>query len=694
MKKLVFIFLIGIYSISINAQSCDSLRIILNAFHENANVSWHSLEIDSVNNRQISSSTNQLWDPLTQSFLPGTTEYFQWDTIGNQILQYKGTTRVMFEYDTTGRLIILDSASFDGTTWNTFSRLEYYFTVTDLDSTQLHFGFVNSIYMLDEQITWIYDSLSRLIQEKTEGYTNNIWQITKDVHTTYVAVLPGVVRTDSVFMNGTSGIYLNAVFAYNYNSPDSIAYTCYEYVFNPMFPSYSFQSWNKCGYTMWDRSFPSDHEGFWEYANFDSLCRVTHFESGEAALSYGRRTDCKEYYYVDCNSMIGLMTSNTNKICKGDSVLLSVNVYGGVPPYKYQWTSGGGISNDSVSHPLVFPTNTSSYICTVTDSNLISWTDTISIHVDPFVPANMYLLSIDNIGPCSSAEIATSPVIGTSFYWYLDGASLSNHDSILPIIYNGVYTLHLYSGVCPLQTDTLVMTQLTHPSPIVSFTEGCNQLFAHSNGPSTFEWYLHLDTIPFYSGDTLNITSSNNYNLIATDSLGCSSEKIWRSFELFQITPNFTQACNVSCLGWASVSGPFYYQPFSYLWTNGDTTSFTDSLCRGIIGVTVTTRLGCQLLAVDSCSSVSVPEILQPDQNLIEIYPNPSSSIITVDLNEAHLNFPLKLKVNDLLGRVVKEQIINESIFQFEVGNLTSGVYLISIFSNKEKITNRKLVIE
>jgi gliding motility-associated-like protein len=65
-------------------------------------------------------------------------------------------------------------------------------------------------------------------------------------------------------------------------------------------------------------------------------------------------------------------------ICVFDTVQLQAS--GGVG---YQWNPGTGLSADSIPDPLAFPSTTTSYILTVTDTNSCSKNDTLLISVNP-----------------------------------------------------------------------------------------------------------------------------------------------------------------------------------------------------------------------------------------------------------------------------------------------------------------------
>ncbi|TAH42766.1 MAG: hypothetical protein EYC69_04135 [Bacteroidetes bacterium] len=87
MKYIIILFIACISSYFSSAQSCDSTRLILHSFKSHPNVTWISLEIDSIVDNQIVSTTIKTWDAASQSFIGGQTSTIQWDTIGNQLFK-------------------------------------------------------------------------------------------------------------------------------------------------------------------------------------------------------------------------------------------------------------------------------------------------------------------------------------------------------------------------------------------------------------------------------------------------------------------------------------------------------------------------------------------------------------------------------------------------------------------------------
>ncbi len=170
-------------------------------------------------------------------------------------------------------------------------------------------------------------------------------------------------------------------------------------------------------------------------------------------------------------------TNDDFAICVFDTVQL--NTTGGV---QYLWDPGAGLSNDSIPNPLAFPSLTTRYIVTVTDTNNCSENDTLHITVNPLpsvdagedtticrkTPAFLratgaldYIWSpgtgLDN--PVSASPLATPD---SSLRYYLQGTDIHgciNYDSVyVTVIQLPEATGTPDDSICKFQlTDLAVM---------------------------------------------------------------------------------------------------------------------------------------------------------------------------------------------------------------------------------------------
>jgi endoglucanase Acf2 len=86
-----------------------------------------------------------------------------------------------------------------------------------------------------------------------------------------------------------------------------------------------------------------------------------------------------------------------------------------------------------------------------------------------------------------------------------------------------------------------------------------------------------------------------------------------------------------------------------------------------------------------SCSSLSLDDNIWG--NNIKIYPNPSSDTFNINSSQIELN---KIEIYSLLGKKLKEYSAIRSVYNIE--DLTSGLYLVKIYTNKGMFTIKKLI--
>jgi len=116
--------------------------------------------------------------------------------------------------------------------------------------------------------------------------------------------------------------------------------------------------------------------------------------------------------------------------------------------------------------------------------------------------------------------------------------------------------------------------------------------------------------------------------------------------------------------------------------TEGETISYA---CKFAFagGLAVTKYLSYQIGS--SCSSLSLDDNIWG--NNIKIYPNPSSDTFNINSSQIELN---KIEIYSLLGKKLKEYSAIRSVYNIE--DLTSGLYLVKIYTNKGMFTIKKLI--
>lgn len=143
----------------------------------------------------------------------------------------------------------------------------------------------------------------------------------------------------------------------------------------------------------------------------------------------------------------------------------------------------------------------------------------------------------------------------------------------------------------------------------------------------------------------------------------------------------------------ASVSATVGTAPYSYLWSDGQTTAIATGLDGGII-YTVT------VIDANGCTDTATVSTLFTSTDLIEtmtsfdVFPNPTNTTANVVLafEEA---LDVNIELVNVLGQVIftdRQEGATKVNLAYDVSNLSAGVYMVRIMANGQK-TSRRLVI-
>jgi hypothetical protein len=96
---------------------------------------------------------------------------------------------------------------------------------------------------------------------------------------------------------------------------------------------------------------------------------------------------------------------------------------------------------------------------------------------------------------------------------------------------------------------------------------------------------------------------------------------------------------------------------------------------------------------ISSFPTLSTSDFLT-DNNLINIYPNPTSSIITIDLGKQSSLIGSQIKIINLLGQDIYDSILSQEIVEINLSSIAAkGLYLVSIVNSEKKVIVIKKII-
>lgn len=289
-----------------------------------------------------------------------------------------------------------------------------------------------------------------------------------------------------------------------------------------------------------------------------------------------------------------------NEICFGDTVQL--NASGGL---FFVWDNPNTLSDDSIGNPLAFPSDTTVYHLTVTDTNLCAKADSVTVLVNPLPNADAGFNKEICIG--DSLQLLASG--GTEYLWVHD-STLSNDSIPDPIAFpldTTTYFVEVTDAKGCSKTDSVQID--VNDLPVVtagSDTSSCKNtdvlLGGAPTGPagSTYFWSpsseLNNNTL---ANPTANTDSTTVFYVVVSDTNGCknSDSAVVSIFSVSSISDTSFCSGDSVLLFVVPVSGAY---PTTFAWSPAaGLSSNTDSAVKAspdssiVYTVIVTDGKGC-----------------------------------------------------------------------------------------------------
>ncbi|MGL5891091.1 MAG: hypothetical protein ACRC3B_14475, partial [Bacteroidia bacterium] len=265
---------------------------------------------------------------------------------------------------------------------------------------------------------------------------------------------------------------------------------------------------------------------------------------------------------------------------------------GGTGPYTYLWSNGATTSSISGLCAGV-------YAVQVMDA--LGCTEVFNINMSNSngpSASNAVVTNVSCANLCDGS-VTLAPTGGTLPYTYLwlpGGQTTSSVASLCA----GTYTVQITdsAGCVLIDSFTVTAPNAIVLTPVITNTDcgfcngNINLNASGGNGPLTFLWAPGGQTTPVVSGLCAGL-----YTVTVTDSIGCTEVRVIpvSNFNAqITIAANSTAiSCNGVCDGTASATATGPNGPFTYLWSNGSTSSSITGLCPGTYLVQATDATGC-----------------------------------------------------------------------------------------------------
>ncbi|MFM7015393.1 MAG: beta strand repeat-containing protein, partial [Bacteroidota bacterium] len=299
--------------------------------------------------------------------------------------------------------------------------------------------------------------------------------------------------------------------------------------------------------------------------------------------------------------------STTNVLCNGGNTgAATASASNGTAGYTYSWNTGATTSSiNNLTAGTYTVTATDANGCTATTNATITQPTLLSVAI----PSTTNVLC--NGGTTGSATASASN--GTAGYSYLWNTGATT--SIINSLTAGTYTVTATDANGCIATTNATITQPTLLSVAIPSTTNvlCNggttgsATASASNGTAsyTYQWNTGATT------STINNLTAGTYTVTATDMNGCTiaTSIVIGQPTAMNILPGSTQASCSQANGSASVNVTGGTSGYSYLWSNGQTTSIINNVLSGVYSVTVTDANGCTSNTLVNVGNIGGPSV-------------------------------------------------------------------------------------
>lgn len=338
----------------------------------------------------------------------------------------------------------------------------------------------------------------------------------------------------------------------------------------------------------------------WLYNGSDSLCQSA-LSAGTYLFEVTDVNDCPAQGSVTVTDISGPTSSITNVnhvLCaSGTEGQATILVSGGTAPYSYLWDAAAG----SQITPTGSNLSAGSYTYTVVDSAGCQTSGVVNI-TEPD-PINLTAFHTNPICNGSVDGVITTTVFGgVGPYTYSWSHDPGLNSPIATGLVAGIYSVVVTDANGCLVSEVVTLTDPVPVSTSVTGTDvGCNGACTGTATATTMTGvapfsYLWND-INQQTTQTASGLCVGSYQVIIADNNGCLDTASVTISQPDSLLGSVSLAGNVTCSGlcngYAEASGTGGTTPYSYLWSNGDTTQLIDNLCPGNYAAVITDANGC-----------------------------------------------------------------------------------------------------
>ncbi len=330
----------------------------------------------------------------------------------------------------------------------------------------------------------------------------------------------------------------------------------------------------------------------YSWSNGQSSKNLTNVSSGSYSVTVTDAKGCKKSasFQIDDNGGITLTESITNLKCFGDHTgSISISVAGGIPPYAINWSNGASNIN------LINNLPAGNYSVTVSDANQCIAIKSFIIIQPTEINAKAIITDVNCFGQ-NNGSILLTVSGGTPGYTYKwsNGSVMKDISNLGAGSYtvtitdaNGCTSIKSYNVAQP--NELLVTGIPSNPSCFNGSNGSVDISVTGGIMPYTYTWNGAT------GNQDLNNAAAGTYTVIVTDKNGCSKSAVFvlsnpAEIQLSGVVTN--TYCNKS-IGSVILTVMHGTAPYTYLWSNGQTSKNLVNVGFGSYLVTVTDAKGC-----------------------------------------------------------------------------------------------------
>ncbi len=344
------------------------------------------------------------------------------------------------------------------------------------------------------------------------------------------------------------------------------------------------------------------------WSNVANTASLTGLAEGLYTVTVTDANGCFEVANISVNTLNSLVLNMaaTNATCGQSNGVATVSVSGGSGTFTYNWGTGNTASISGLAAGV--------YSVTVTDA-VNGCTATASVPVSGSSDIDVTNATVDAICGGSTGSISLGVTGGTAPYTYAWSTPLGSGTSATGLS-AGTYFVTVSDAAGCDEVLILDVVEIISLRALATVTDAaCGQadgsasvVVSGGTAPYTYAWS---------NGETASSISSVSagiYFVTITDANGCSitaNATIGNAAgPVVTIDNQVNLTCANASTGSIDISVTGGVGPYTYLWSNGETTADLTSLPSGPFSVTVTDANGCQASVFVRITAPSAIEVI------------------------------------------------------------------------------------